>query len=95
MQVSEHYADFTPAFATEKLTQRDGLCVSRETVRSFIVDAGMTPAMLGDRSCPITMQGFGPEVVEDPLDWGATDEWTVEDAKAKVEHHHKAACTEP
>lgn len=39
--VRERYADFGPTLATEKLTERDGLRVSRETVRGWMSDAGM------------------------------------------------------
>src|SRR6478735_6194707 len=39
--VGERYADFGPTLATEKLAERDGLRVSRETVRSWMVDAGL------------------------------------------------------
>jgi len=39
--VREHYADFGPTLATEKLAERDGLRVSRETVRGWMVDAGL------------------------------------------------------
>lgn len=39
--VRECYADFGPTLATEKLAERDGLHVSRETVRSWMVDAGL------------------------------------------------------
>lgn len=39
--VRECYADFGPTLATEKLAERDGLQVSRETVRSWMVDAGL------------------------------------------------------
>jgi transposase len=35
--VRERYADFGPTLATEKLTERDGLRVSRETVRGWMV----------------------------------------------------------
>ena len=38
--VRERYADFGPTLATEKLAERDGLHVSRETVRRWMVDAG-------------------------------------------------------
>ena len=31
--ISEHYSDFNPTFATEKLVEIHGLSVSRETVR--------------------------------------------------------------
>ena len=37
----ERYADFGPTLASEKLAERDGLHVSRETVRSWMVDAGL------------------------------------------------------
>ncbi len=39
--VRERYADFGPTLATEKLTERDGLRVSRETVRQWMADAGL------------------------------------------------------
>lgn len=39
--VRERYADFGPTLATEKLGERDGLHVSRETVRDWMVDAGL------------------------------------------------------
>ncbi|MBO9108462.1 MULTISPECIES: ISNCY family transposase [Agrobacterium] len=39
--VRESYADFGPTLATEKLAERDGLQVSRETVRNWMVDAGL------------------------------------------------------
>ncbi|MGO4569877.1 ISNCY family transposase [Rhizobium sp. 2YAF20] len=39
--VCERYADFGPTLATEKLAERDGLHVSRETLRSWMVDAGL------------------------------------------------------
>lgn len=39
--VRERYADFGPTLATEKLAERDGLRVSRETVRNWMEDAGL------------------------------------------------------
>lgn len=39
--VRERYADFGPTLAAEKLTERDGLRVSRETVRGWMSDAGL------------------------------------------------------
>jgi predicted ArsR family transcriptional regulator len=39
--VRERYADFGPSLAAEKLAERDGLWVSRETLRSWMVDAGV------------------------------------------------------
>jgi len=39
--VRERYADFGPTLAAEKLAERDGLHVSRETVRSWMVGAGL------------------------------------------------------
>jgi transposase len=39
--VRERYADFGPTLATEKLAERDGLRVSRETVRNWMADAGL------------------------------------------------------
>ncbi|RWX21559.1 helix-turn-helix domain-containing protein, partial [Rhizobium leguminosarum] len=35
--VRERYADFGPTLAAEKLAERDGLRVSRETLRSWMV----------------------------------------------------------
>ena len=39
--VRERYADFGPTLAAEKLGERDGLRLSRETLRSWMVDAGL------------------------------------------------------
>lgn len=39
--VRERYADFGPTLAAEKLSERDGLRVSRETLRSWMVEAGL------------------------------------------------------
>ncbi|CVI63241.1 ISNCY family transposase (plasmid) [Agrobacterium leguminum] len=39
--VRERYVDFGPTLAAEKLAERDGLRVSRETLRSWMVDAGL------------------------------------------------------
>jgi hypothetical protein len=39
--VRERYADFGPTLAAEKLAERDGLRVSRETLRSWMADAGL------------------------------------------------------
>ncbi|MDP9808094.1 hypothetical protein J2W42_000932 [Rhizobium tibeticum] len=39
--VRERYADFGPTLAAEKLAERDGFRVSRETLRSWMVDAGL------------------------------------------------------
>ena len=39
--VREHYADFGPTLAAEKLADRDGLRVSRETLRSWMAEAGL------------------------------------------------------
>ncbi|SFB64979.1 Transposase, partial [Rhizobium sp. NFR07] len=39
--VRERYADFGPTLTMEKLAERDGLHVSRETVRSWMVEAGL------------------------------------------------------
>ena len=41
MLVRERYADFGPTLATEKLAERDGLRVSRETVRGWMSEAGL------------------------------------------------------
>ncbi|MCO5154020.1 MULTISPECIES: ISNCY family transposase [unclassified Shinella] len=39
--VRERYADFGPTLAAEKLAERDGLQVSRETLRQWMADAGL------------------------------------------------------
>ncbi|KSV93844.1 ISNCY family transposase [Sinorhizobium sp. GL28] len=39
--VRERYADFGPTLAAEKLAERDGLTVSRETLRCWMADAGL------------------------------------------------------
>ena len=39
--VRECYADFGPTLASEMLAERDGLCVSRETLRRWMIDAGI------------------------------------------------------
>ena len=39
--VREHYADFGPTLAAEKLAQRHGLVVSRETLRQWMMAAGL------------------------------------------------------
>lgn len=39
--VRERYVDFGPTLTTEKLAERDGLRVSRETVRGWMSDAGL------------------------------------------------------
>lgn len=39
--VREQYADFGPTQASEKLAERDGLRVSRETLRGWMSDAGL------------------------------------------------------
>jgi transposase len=39
--VREHYADFGPTLAAEKLEERHGLRVSRETLRTWMVQAGL------------------------------------------------------
>ena len=39
--IGEHYADFGPTLASETLLERDGIAVSRETVRQWMVDGGL------------------------------------------------------
>jgi hypothetical protein len=39
--VREHYADFGPTFAAEKLAQRHGLHIGRETLRKWMMQAGL------------------------------------------------------
>ena len=39
--VREHYADFGPTLAAEKLAEHDGLTVSRETLRKWMSDDGL------------------------------------------------------
>ena len=37
--VKQHYADFKPTFACEKLSENHGLTISRETLRKWMIDA--------------------------------------------------------
>jgi len=39
--VQTHYADFGPTFACEKLTEQHGVGISRETLRHWMIDAGI------------------------------------------------------
>jgi transposase len=39
--VREHYADFGPTLAAEKLAERDGIKISRETLRKWMVEDGL------------------------------------------------------
>jgi transposase len=39
--ISEHYADFGPTLASEKLAERHGIAVSNETVRKLMIQAGL------------------------------------------------------
>jgi hypothetical protein len=39
--VRDRYADFGPILAAEKLAERHGLTVSRETLRKWMQDAGL------------------------------------------------------
>ncbi|WLF99476.1 ISNCY family transposase [Brucella intermedia] len=39
--IRAYYRDFGPTLAAEKLAECDGLCVSRETLRRWMVDAGI------------------------------------------------------
>ncbi len=39
--VHEHYADFGPKFAAEKLAQRDDLHLSKETLRKWMIEDGL------------------------------------------------------
>lgn len=37
----KQYPDFGPTFATEKLTEREGIVISRETLRKWLLEAGI------------------------------------------------------
>lgn len=39
--VREHYADFGPTLARDKLLERHGLLIGRETLRGLMRDAGL------------------------------------------------------
>jgi len=39
--ITEHYSDFGPTLATEKLAERHGIQVSNETVRKLMIQAGL------------------------------------------------------
>jgi len=40
-KLKENYADFGPTFASEKLLERDGIKVSKETVRQIMIAEGL------------------------------------------------------
>jgi transposase len=42
--VSQHYYDFGPKFAAEKLTERHGIKISKETLRQWMIDWGLWDA---------------------------------------------------
>src|SRR3954463_14513670 len=48
--VREHYADFGPTLAAEKLEDRHDLRVSRETLRSWMIQAGVWRPRRGERT---------------------------------------------
>ncbi len=39
--IREHYSDFSPTFALEKLTERHNLSVSKETLRQWMIADGL------------------------------------------------------
>lgn len=53
--VRMNYADFTPTFASEKLRERDGLVINRETLRQWMIEAELWQAK-GRRVCRIHQQ---------------------------------------
>jgi len=40
-KLKEDYQGFGPTFASEKLAERDGITVSKETVRQIMIDVGL------------------------------------------------------
>src|SRR5256886_17613263 len=50
--VRERYADFGPTFAAEKLAERHDLKVSRETLRSWMRQAGVWKSPAGPQAHP-------------------------------------------
>lgn len=40
-QVRQHYADFGPTLAAEKLLERDSLSINKETLRQWMIEAGL------------------------------------------------------
>lgn len=42
--VKKHYPDFGPTFASEKLAERDGIVVSKETLRQLMIEEGLWKA---------------------------------------------------
>ena len=53
--VRGNYADFSPTFASEKLREREGLVINRETLRQWMIEAGLWRAK-GRRACRIHQQ---------------------------------------
>lgn len=60
--VGERYADFCPTLAAEKLAERDGLRVSRETLRRWMVDAGLWLSAKLIRRRRFSLQAAAPAV---------------------------------
>ena len=54
--VRERYADFGPTLAAEKLAERDGVKVSRETLRTWMIEDGLCLSR-SQRACSIAL-GF-------------------------------------
>jgi len=43
-KIREKYVDFGPTFASEKLKEKEGITVSRETLRKFMIEEGLWKA---------------------------------------------------
>lgn len=50
--VKTHYSDFGPSFASEKLAERDGLYINKETLRQWMMEAGIWKGKVR-KSCPL------------------------------------------
>lgn len=61
--VRERYADFGPTLAAEKLAERDGVKVSRETLRKWMVEDGLWLSRERSDGCSI-VRGFGGNAME-------------------------------
>ena len=65
--VRERYADFGPTLAAEKLAERDGLTVSRETLRQWMSEAGLRELQgCGKLLCHAQPQGNALDGARDP-----------------------------
>jgi transposase len=94
--VAEHYFDCNVTHARELLAERDGLLVSRTTLRRWLVDAGLVkrkrPRRRKARRLRERMaeEGLLLQLDGSPHKWNGVSEWTlisaIDDATSEVPH---------